>query len=152
MKKLSNVNSSNLNVKYWGIINYIMAYPLMKHLAMAKTFTKHNNLRNVYTIMSQCQKRGYKKFLIILNDDQKYTLYQKKLGSRMMNDYYFQLLSQSYNIFEWEELFMVNINKHTVSVSTDYYGIYNKHWLIYSTKDNGRLKRREYSEQVCAKR
>ena len=62
------------------------------------------------------------------------------------------MLSQSY-IFEWEKPFMVNINKHIVSVSIDYYGIYNKHWLIYSTKDNGRLKRiREDSEQVCAKK
>ena len=41
-----------------------MAYPLMKHLAMAKMFIKHNNLRNVYTIMSQCQKQGYKKITI----------------------------------------------------------------------------------------
>ena len=53
-----------------------MAYPLMKHLAMAKMFIKHNNLRNVYTIMSQCQKQGYKK--ITIQDDQKYTLYKKK--------------------------------------------------------------------------
>ena len=76
-----------------------MAYPLMKHLAMAKImFTKHNNLGNIYKIMSQCQKRGYKK--INIQDDKKNTLYQKKLGGRMMNDYYFQLFSQSYNNFE----------------------------------------------------
>lgn len=49
---------------------------------MAKMFTKHNNLRNVYTIMSQCQSKAIKKLLFRMIKNIHYI--KKKLGSRMM--------------------------------------------------------------------